>query len=264
MIRFPCPICGEIIKAPSDAIGKTGKCKCGERVRIPDADSMEVDNRIKEKTSAKGPTSKDTQTTPSQRKSFISRYRYAVLGGSLIVVAVIAVFLYAANRKANQVVAEFNVNDIMSTGRWLSAITQQWKEETSAYPAINTFRVNEAVNYAKSKVAEIAIGTIIRWEVSVLSVDAERVDIIVHHPDIMMKVIIDHEGKTDDKLLSPLGFLLIPSQVDYEHARKLKVGDRLIIVGKISKVEPSFNLRSHPNKCYAVYEFTLKNVRVEW
>src|SRR5947207_14990867 len=35
MIRFDCPSCGHSIKAPDDAAGKTGKCKCGERVRIP-------------------------------------------------------------------------------------------------------------------------------------------------------------------------------------------------------------------------------------
>ncbi len=35
MIRFTCPVCGHAIKTPNDAAGKTGKCKCGERVRVP-------------------------------------------------------------------------------------------------------------------------------------------------------------------------------------------------------------------------------------
>lgn len=35
MISFSCPACGHVIKAPDDAVGKTGKCKCGERVRVP-------------------------------------------------------------------------------------------------------------------------------------------------------------------------------------------------------------------------------------
>jgi predicted RNA-binding Zn-ribbon protein involved in translation (DUF1610 family) len=35
MIRFPCPSCGTTIKAPDELARKTGKCKCGEIVRIP-------------------------------------------------------------------------------------------------------------------------------------------------------------------------------------------------------------------------------------
>lgn len=35
MIRFSCPCCGHAIKAPDEAAGKTGKCKCGEPVRVP-------------------------------------------------------------------------------------------------------------------------------------------------------------------------------------------------------------------------------------
>lgn len=39
MIRFSCPVCGHAIKAPDDAAGKTGKCKCGEQVRVPSPQS---------------------------------------------------------------------------------------------------------------------------------------------------------------------------------------------------------------------------------
>jgi hypothetical protein len=35
MIRFPCPTCGKTIKAPEEAAGKTGKCRCGGLVRVP-------------------------------------------------------------------------------------------------------------------------------------------------------------------------------------------------------------------------------------
>lgn len=35
MIRFSCPSCGHAIKVPDEVAGKTGRCKCGERVRIP-------------------------------------------------------------------------------------------------------------------------------------------------------------------------------------------------------------------------------------
>lgn len=35
MIRFSCPACGHAIMAPDEAAGKTGKCKCGGRVRVP-------------------------------------------------------------------------------------------------------------------------------------------------------------------------------------------------------------------------------------
>lgn len=35
MIRFPCPCSGRIVKATEESAGKTGKCKCGELLRIP-------------------------------------------------------------------------------------------------------------------------------------------------------------------------------------------------------------------------------------
>lgn len=35
MIRFRCHSCGRAIKTPDEAAGKTGKCKCGERVYVP-------------------------------------------------------------------------------------------------------------------------------------------------------------------------------------------------------------------------------------
>jgi len=35
MIRFSCPTCNKKIKAAFEAAGKIGRCKCGERVRIP-------------------------------------------------------------------------------------------------------------------------------------------------------------------------------------------------------------------------------------
>ena len=41
MIRFPCPSCGEPIKAPDEAAGKAGKCKCGEVVRVPTPNPFE-------------------------------------------------------------------------------------------------------------------------------------------------------------------------------------------------------------------------------
>ncbi len=34
MIRMTCPSCGRTIQAPDEAAGRTGKCECGERVRI--------------------------------------------------------------------------------------------------------------------------------------------------------------------------------------------------------------------------------------
>lgn len=41
MIRFHCPSCGDSIKAPDDAAGKTGRCKCGELVRVPTPNPFE-------------------------------------------------------------------------------------------------------------------------------------------------------------------------------------------------------------------------------
>jgi len=41
MIRFPCPSCGHAIKTPDEMAGKTGRCKCGERVRIPTPNPFE-------------------------------------------------------------------------------------------------------------------------------------------------------------------------------------------------------------------------------
>ena len=37
MIRFPCPNCGTTIEVSDNTAGKTGKCQCGERIRIPSA-----------------------------------------------------------------------------------------------------------------------------------------------------------------------------------------------------------------------------------
>ena len=36
MIRFNCPTCRKELSVPDSAAGKTGKCLCGERVRVPD------------------------------------------------------------------------------------------------------------------------------------------------------------------------------------------------------------------------------------
>ena len=36
MIRLSCPRCGGTFSAPEERAGKTGKCPCGERVRVPD------------------------------------------------------------------------------------------------------------------------------------------------------------------------------------------------------------------------------------
>jgi hypothetical protein len=41
MIRFHCPTCGQTIKALEGTAGKTGKCKCGELVRVPTRESSE-------------------------------------------------------------------------------------------------------------------------------------------------------------------------------------------------------------------------------
>ncbi len=41
MIRFLCPRCGRTIKTDDDAVGKTGKCKCGETVRVPKPNPFE-------------------------------------------------------------------------------------------------------------------------------------------------------------------------------------------------------------------------------
>src|SRR4051812_32941859 len=41
MIRFPCPSCGHTLKVADEAAGKTGKCRCGELVRIPTPNPFE-------------------------------------------------------------------------------------------------------------------------------------------------------------------------------------------------------------------------------
>lgn len=48
MIRFPCPLCGQSIKAPDDAVGKLGKCKCGELVRVPTPNPFEQDREVQD------------------------------------------------------------------------------------------------------------------------------------------------------------------------------------------------------------------------
>ena len=40
MIRFQYPTCGQKIKVPDDSAGKSGKCKCGEHVKIPKIRSL--------------------------------------------------------------------------------------------------------------------------------------------------------------------------------------------------------------------------------
>src|SRR5436309_106039 len=35
MIRVTCPACGKTLSAPDEKAGQTGKCACGERIRIP-------------------------------------------------------------------------------------------------------------------------------------------------------------------------------------------------------------------------------------
>lgn len=46
MIRFPCPACGQSIKASDDALGKIGKCKCGELVQVPTPKRFEREQEV--------------------------------------------------------------------------------------------------------------------------------------------------------------------------------------------------------------------------
>lgn len=64
MICFPCPSCGESLKVADEAAGKIGKCKCGERVRVPTPNPFEqaMEQRCSPKVAS---NTSDTRTAPS-------------------------------------------------------------------------------------------------------------------------------------------------------------------------------------------------------
>src|ERR1700687_2943105 len=52
MIRFNCPICGKELVTPDEAAGKTGKCACGESLRVPIPTSIVAPNQVVDPLSA--------------------------------------------------------------------------------------------------------------------------------------------------------------------------------------------------------------------
>ena len=64
MIRFSCPSCGHRIKAPDEAVGRTGKCKCGESVRVPTPNPFEQ-HKVERRSQRAEHISVETQPTPS-------------------------------------------------------------------------------------------------------------------------------------------------------------------------------------------------------
>lgn len=56
MIRFPCPACSKINKTANEMAGKVGRCKCGERLRVPTPENTFTDSAAHADTKPPQPT----------------------------------------------------------------------------------------------------------------------------------------------------------------------------------------------------------------
>lgn len=87
MFNLTCPQCGTQHTIPTSQAGRTGRCRCGHQIRVPD---LPVEAAI----SHGEPTSGDSLGTASQPRRRRSWLLWAVIGGVLVVVLVAALLMW--------------------------------------------------------------------------------------------------------------------------------------------------------------------------